>query len=140
MDLYSCFFHRLAHLPVMLRKLKKAVGLTRRPETRPEFHDDAAAVQAAARAGRIRPEFMTQAQIDAIHPPFELAPGRALTVDEAAARLTHLRFRSSEWWKAMKAATGLRLVEILEQIGDEIDHDDDPDDGIAGIINRNLGR
>ncbi len=40
----------------------------------------------------------------------------------------------------MEAGTGLRVSEILEFIGDEIDHDDAPEIDVDGIIARNLGQ
>ncbi len=121
----------------MIRKLKKLATLTR-PETHPEFYDDHAVVAAAVRAGRVRPEFMTPDQLDQIHLPAAQVPGEALTVEVAAMRITHLPFRSNEWWRALQAATRLRLVEILEAIGDEIDHDDPDVFDIDGIIAQNL--
>ncbi len=81
---------------------------------------------------------MTPAQLDQMQQPATQVPAPA--VDAAVESVEHLRSRSSEWWKAMRDATGLRVSEILEQIGDEIDDDDAPTIDVEGIIALNLGK
>ena len=80
---------------------------------------------------------MTPAQLDQMQQPAAQVP--ALAVDAVAESVEHLQLRSSEWWRAMRAGTGLRVSEILEFIGDEIDHEDAQAIDVDGIIARNLG-
>ena len=55
--------------------------------------------------------------------------------------LTLHRYRSTKWWRTACSVSGLRAVELLELIGDEVD---DPDEGsgidVDSIIKRELGR
>ncbi len=112
--------------------------MTKKLETHPCNFDDSTAVDAAAMAGRIRPQFMTPDQIERLRPA--LIETEAVTVAEAVKQLAHLPERNREWWQSIQAKTKLRVSEILEEIGDEVDHPDDPGAvDIAGIINRELG-
>ncbi len=56
-----------------------------------------------------------------------------LTLVEAETQLSHLPYRGSQWWRSAISLTKRKLTFLLDEIGDEIDHDDDDPEGGVNV-------